>query len=129
MSIVSNHQPEVVDAMNAAEEAPEQVPKLRIYKPPSPVHGHCRMVLWSPDTESVIEINDAPYWLKLLWDSGNLVGVRLEKMGTPEVYDIALNESHGPRCDCPDMTYRPNRPGGCKHVKAVQRLLKAKGEL
>jgi hypothetical protein len=35
------------------------------------------------------------------------------------VYDIdASGEFFS--CDCPDGTYRPNRPAGCKHVRSLQ---------
>jgi len=121
MSIVSNHHPETIDELNGTVEASRP---LRIYKPLEPATDNSKMVLWSPDTESVIEVDDAPYWMKLLWDRGRLVGVRLEKFGFQDAYDIDLTEPNG--CDCPDATYRQHRPGGCKHVKAVRKLLKAK---
>jgi hypothetical protein len=50
-----------------------------------PVHGTCRVVLWSPETEGIIEIDDVPYWLKLLHDGGKLVGVRLSKFASEKV--------------------------------------------
>jgi hypothetical protein len=31
--------------------------------------------------------------------------------------------------DCPDATFHPERPGGCKHVAALRAALKAAGQL
>jgi hypothetical protein len=38
------------------------------------------------------------------------------------VYDLPLDLSS---CDCPDATYREERPGGCKHRRALGALLAA----
>lgn len=32
-------------------------------------------------------------------------------------------------CDCPDATYRSERPGGCKHVAALRAALRSIGLL
>ena len=31
-------------------------------------------------------------------------------------------------CDCPDATFRPDRPGGCKHRRALAKLLAERPE-
>jgi hypothetical protein len=41
------------------------------------------------------------------------------------MYDVATVEEHVWTCDCPDATYQPERPGGCKHVKALRAALAA----
>lgn len=39
-------------------------------------------------------------------------------------YDIDTHTDWGGwQCDCPDGTYRPNRPGGCKHAVALRAAL------
>ena len=53
---------------------------------------------------------------------GRIVGYRLTKPdGT--VYDVSTTEPYGWTCDCPDMTFRSERPGGCKHVRSLQAAL------
>lgn len=76
------------------------------------------------------------YWCESVHDGGELVGLRL----TPFVRDHAIDETAAATpqqaeeryyvhlrgnvsCDCADATYRPDRPGGCKHVVAVRQAL------
>jgi hypothetical protein len=40
------------------------------------------------------------------------------------VYDLPADFS---TCDCPDHTYHPERPGGCRHMKALRAALAAVG--
>jgi hypothetical protein len=52
-----------------------------------------------------------------------LAGWRLVKQdGT--VYDLPADFSS---CDCPDQTYHPERPLGCKHMRALPAALQALG--
>ena len=39
------------------------------------------------------------------------------------MYDVGTAGPHGWTCDCPDATFRPDRPGGCKHVNALRSAL------
>jgi hypothetical protein len=52
-------------------------------------------------------------------DGGRVVGMRFAKMATGATHDINLTTRPW-RCDCGDATYRPARPGGCKHVAALR---------
>ena len=56
-------------------------------------------------------------------DPAYCVGVyNLEKPdGT--IYQVALMVPGRWECDCPDSTYHPERPGGCRHIAAVRRGL------
>jgi len=49
-----------------------------------------------------------------------VVGFRLRKFATGEVYDVprALGS-----CTCADDTYRPDRSGGCRHQQALRQAL------
>jgi hypothetical protein len=53
-----------------------------------------------------------------------LVGYRLLKANAT-MYDVGTTAPHGWTCDCPDATFHPERPGGCKHVSALRAALAA----
>jgi hypothetical protein len=76
----------------------------------------------TPDTGEV-SINDKPYYLSVLAGGFRLTGFDPRKEEVT-VYDLPADLSS---CDCPDACYR-DRPGGCKHVKALQ-ALKAAGKV
>jgi hypothetical protein len=98
----------------------------RSRKPVKPVHGSCRW-LTKPNAHhegGVLQINGTDYEVFPLFDDQIRVGYRLVKAdGT--MYDVGTAEPHGRTCDCPDATYQPERPGGCKHVKALRAALAA----
>jgi hypothetical protein len=63
------------------------------------------------------------YWLTLhVSDDGHIAGVRLQKFATGEKYDLPADLDG---CDCPDGTYRSERPGGCRHQQALRQALVA----
>ena len=79
------------------------------------------------DGAAVVSITDAgttdeqAYWCEaLVLDGEKCVGFRLRKFGSAEVYDVprALDS-----CTCADATYRPERPGGCRHQQALRQAL------
>jgi hypothetical protein len=82
------------------------------------------------DGAAVLSITDKgttdeqAYWCEALFqakeDGGKCVGFRLRKFNSAEVYDLprALDS-----CTCADATYRPERPGGCRHQHALQQAL------
>ncbi len=78
------------------------------------------------DGSAVLSITDlatgdeAPYWLEALYVDGRCTGFRVRKFGGEEVYDLPRDLSS---CDCPDRTYKPERPGGCKHMVALKQAL------
>ncbi len=41
-----------------------------------------------------------------------------------EMYDISLGVDGVARCDCADGTFHPERPGGCKHLRALRALIR-----
>ncbi len=61
---------------------------------------------------------------------GRSIGYRLTKAGLVNtVYDVEQVELGSERylvCDCPDATY-VDRPGGCKHGKALKAALSVCG--
>ncbi len=74
------------------------------------------------DGAAVLSVKDgdddeAAYWCQAIYDGGKCVGFNLTKFGTGEVYFLPRDLSS---CDCPDHTYRPERPGGCRHMRALQ---------
>jgi hypothetical protein len=36
-----------------------------------------------------------------------------------------FEQGYSPYCDCPDHTFHPERPGGCKHMRALAAALAA----
>ena len=91
-----------------------------------PASGLCRW-LTKPNAHhegGALEINGTAYEVLPLFDGAALVGYRLLKAdGT--MYDVGTAGAHGWTCDCPDATYHPERPGGCKHVQALRAALAA----
>ena len=61
-------------------------------------------------TECYLELTGCGYRLTG-WDA---------QAGAVKVYDLPLTLDS---CDCPDATYASERPGGCKHQKALRKLL------
>src|SRR5690349_21470350 len=64
--------------------------------------------------------DEQAYWTIALFDGDRCTGFRLTKFATGEVYDLPRDLSN---CDCPDRTYRPERPGGCRHMQALRQAL------
>jgi hypothetical protein len=92
-----------------------------------PVSGRCRWVLPIGEVGTgVLAINGQSYTVTVLRGQNGIVGYRLGKEdGT--TYDLSTTEAHW-TCDCPDATFHPERPGGCKHVVALRAALKAAGQ-
>jgi hypothetical protein len=67
---------------------------------------------------------ETPYWCEALFqspaDGGKCVGFRLKKFNSSEVYDVPRTLD---ACTCADASYRPERPGGCKHQAALRQAL------
>jgi hypothetical protein len=85
--------------------------------------GLCRW-LTKPNADhagGVLQINGTRYEVLPLFDDQARVGYRLLKAdGT--MYDLTADLSG---CDCPDHTFHPERPGGCKHMQALRAALAA----
>jgi hypothetical protein len=64
--------------------------------------------------------DESAYWCLAAYVGDRCTGFRLTKFGTGEVYDLPRDLSS---CDCPDHTFRPERPGGCKHMQALRQAL------
>jgi hypothetical protein len=64
--------------------------------------------------------DESAYWVRAIFEADVCTGFRLTKFGTGEVYDLPRNLAG---CDCPDHTYKPERPGGCKHMVALKQAL------
>ena len=97
----------------------------------NPVHGACRWVVPLGDVGAgVLEIRKGGradlYEVVAFREAGALVGFRLQKTtgGKEGLYDIDCRTEPW-TCDCPDATFHPERPGGCKHVLALKAALAA----
>jgi hypothetical protein len=88
-----------------------------------PAAGLCRW-LTRPNAEragGVLDINGTRYEVLPLFDGEAHVGYRLLKADAM-MYDLPADLS---TCDCPDRTFNPDRPGGCKHMLALAAALRA----
>lgn len=66
-----------------------------------------------------IRINDCEYEARPLQGRADRWRLWMLAKEDGQFYDIDLAAKH-PACDCADATYRPARPGGCKHLRAMQ---------
>jgi hypothetical protein len=99
-------------------------------QPVKPVHGSCRWVKpirWP--FPGVLGINGTAY--TVIPQTGDrsgpaapVLGYRLVNQASRKAYDI---DAEFWVCDCPDATYRSERPGGCKHVAALKAALRSIG--
>ena len=94
-------------------------PKAKV----KPASGTCRWVLPIGEVGTgVLAINATNYTLTALRDRAGIVGYHMVKAdGT--AYDVCTAEERW-SCDCPDATFHPERPGGCKHIAALRAALK-----
>jgi hypothetical protein len=92
---------------------------LRWAVQPTETHPGC-LVITTLDRRTGQPVSQA-YLVSPVCDNGRLVGWTLRKTDGAR-YDIPANFS---TCDCPDFTFHPERPGGCKHQKALAAGLKA----
>ena len=69
----------------------------------------------------MLSINGTAYEILPVYDGEALAGYRLLK-ADGAMYDLPGDLSG---CDCPDATYHPERPGGCKHQQAMRAALAA----
>lgn len=87
------------------------------------VHGTVRMLKAPVNEPGLIAINGAVYTLELIPDApGTIKGYHLSRESNVYTVDVEFTF-----CDCKDSIYR-DRPGGCKHRKALK-ALKMKGRL
>jgi hypothetical protein len=77
-------------------------------------HGHSILEI---ESEGRLE----SYWLTLIISpDARIAGVRLQRFAEGQVYDLPASLDD---CTCPDATYRPERPGGCRHQQALRMAL------
>jgi len=76
---------------------------------------------------AILEIRDARgealYWVEARLDGRRIVGATLQKFATGDHHYVHLDGRDAPSCSCEDATYRPDRPGGCRHVNALRMAL------
>jgi hypothetical protein len=77
--------------------------------------------------QAVLSITDldrdeeAPYWVEALYDGERCVAFRLRKFGGEDgAHDVSRDLT---TCTCGDATFRPERPGRCRHVQALRQAL------
>jgi hypothetical protein len=82
------------------------------------IAGHAVLAITTGDeTDSDTRV----YWLKADVDhTGRVASFELSRFGTGEMYRLPADLSS---CDCPDHTFREDRPGGCKHRVALRQAL------
>jgi hypothetical protein len=85
---------------------------------PTETHPGC-LIISSADGRG--KVTTAAYLVRVVAENGRVIGYQLRK-ATGEVYDLAADVSS---CDCPDATFHPERPGGCKHQRALKAALAA----
>lgn len=98
-------------------------------KPLSPVTPEVTLDEYDVVTGTgLIRIDGKQYLLVAHRADGRTVGMRLSRLGdstdgkaTMKRIDIDFTGDHGWGCDCEDATYRPNRPGGCKHLVSMRK--------
>jgi hypothetical protein len=94
---------------------------IKTRKATKPATGTARW-LTKPNADQaggVLQINGTSYEILPLFDDQARVGYRLLK-ADGAMYDLPADLSG---CDCPDATYHPERPGGCKHGAALRAAL------
>ncbi len=96
---------------------------------PVSVQAHWLVLPTTADMASEVAIEDAKlstfYAMHAHLDqrSGEICGYRLTKRDG-EFHDIdPVAGTWGAGCSCEDATFRPNRPGGCRHIAALTQLL------
>ena len=78
------------------------------------------------DNAAVLSIIDAAtnaekaYWCAAIFEGENCIGFRLTAFLSGEAYDLPRDLSS---CDCPDRTFKSERPGGCRHMAALRQAL------
>src|SRR5688500_14146873 len=98
-------------------------PEARQPKPLRPVAPLVDFLGYSrPLHVGLVRIDGVTYAMFGIRDAGRVIGVKLVKEtvepdGTHAMHDVHFNAC-GWACDCQDATYRPGRPGGCKHLHA-----------
>jgi hypothetical protein len=109
------------------------VPHGRQRQPLKPVHVSGRFVGGANrqdviDGSAVLAVTDMdtgeekPYWLQALYAEGRCVGFSLREFGSEEEHVLPRELTS---CSCGDATYRPGRPGGCRHRAALRQALPA----
>ena len=111
--------------MNATTERPR-----RQAKPLQPVNVRAVFVGGATRDDviagqAVLSIKDgdddeSAYWCRAIFTGERCTSFQLTKFGTGEVYDLPRNLAG---CDCPDRTFKSERPGGCKHMVALKQAL------
>jgi hypothetical protein len=78
-----------------------------------------------PQGSAILEIPDAKgeafYWCEAVGRHGRILGVWLQKCGDGTRHYVHLDTA--PHCTCADASYRPQRPGGCRHLNAVRQAM------
>lgn len=98
-------------------------------KPLAPVRVEAELVAYAATGFGVVRLTTeggepTPYAIHATHDGGRLVRVALSRPDGPDATKTILCDHDGERwhCTCEDATYRPGRPGGCKHVVALRQL-------
>ncbi len=114
---------------------PSRVPATRQprqRRPLLPVSVRATLDLTSPDelahgtailaitTGDATDEDTRRYWTQFLFRDGDAYAISLRQFGSDEVHQVTLADE---KCSCPDTEFRPDRPGGCKHIRALKIVL------
>jgi hypothetical protein len=83
------------------------------------IAGHAVLAITTGDPS---DSDTTVFWLKADVDShsGKVLSFELTKFGSDARYHLPSDLSN---CDCPDHIYREERPGGCRHMRALKEAL------
>jgi hypothetical protein len=86
------------------------------------IAGHAVLAISvGDDTDSDTRV----YWLKAdVGHAGKIRSFELTQFGTGVRYELDTDLTS---CSCPDHVYREERPGGCKHMRALREALLSMG--
>lgn len=103
-------------------------------KPLEPVNPDVELQAYSHENGlGVLRIDGKRYAIgRIKDDAGRTIGMRLIRPLDPKEPDhdgdglkrlaVDFTDPHGWSCSCEDATYRPDRPGGCRHVVALRQV-------
>jgi hypothetical protein len=108
---------------------------VKTRRPPEPVSGFFTWKqrpapVWSTPGLLIISTitGGNTYRVSAFLDEGRILGFRLEKLGSDEIYDIDVTDPYGPTCTCWDALVREKyatNPAArfCKHIVALGTVL------
>ena len=95
-------------------------------KPLEPVDPVVELVEYDLETGTgIVQIDEHRYVMIRFRDQGKTIGMRLTRFCSKKgLRKIDVDFTAKPwACDCEDAAYRSERPGGCKHIVAMRKVI------